>query len=1095
MKREALKRPAGVAPAPGDVDWPAWLERQTVSPQGVDLALGPCPTAEATNLSARVPVASGGQAKDFAWRFPLYSEECPFPKNDVASRKGVICFEEDAVLPCRRIVPQALVRSAVALAALFLPAPTLIAAPSLAAPAGTPEVLLAEIRGTTLDPAHAVHVEGVELDAGPGRLLLVSGALIPSTEVGGSVEELVFLGRARLQIEPPDDIEAGQLELYTGGRRLNEAITEAVLVVGDDRAVAALLDRPVVEALDAETVRRARELFASWKDGATRRHLAVEASILLDALGEPGYDELFVGQLRSEKLGEFLFRIDPDEEEQVILGQFVPLEAEGKERRKLERELDRQRRRGRMIGLELEDLGEWQTWMSTVHGAPGHGPFEPSKYEIETSLKGHKLLLDGRCRVTLDPQSGERRSVPFTVRPDLTVTAARDSTGRDLVFVPSPGAVTVLLAEPAPLGQPVVVELDYEGNPTEKLDTKSFVLRDTLGWYPHTGLLDRATYDVTLHWPDQLDLVAPGRRLDGGKEGGMRWQRRVLEYPTLGYSFEIASFDRTTVQAGNVKVDLYIDFLSSPLVRSWRKEILQTITEALDYFQEIFGPYPLDHLTVVTSPRTYSQSLLGFMTLSSVMVGDLGFASSLLEDRRVVIAHELAHQWWGHRVGWAGYRDQWISEAMANYSALLFARNRLEKKPWRGPTSGWISALTSTTEDGRAIESLGPVVLGERLSSSRWPEAYEAIVYRKGAVVLDMIARLFGEERFTKILGAITRAADFRPISTETFLALVEKASGGAVDLDPFAREFIYSTGLPEVYYDYSFEKAHDGGWTVTGVARQQAPYRYTYRVVRRPGGGFDIAREAVLQMKMDDSRLVVPVRIVLEKADGGGRVTLQGHTLLQGRETRFHFAMPSEPVEVLFDPDHEVFGLFFNQRQRPKQTLYYRGLDLAAEGDLDGAEATYREALDAETYAGAARDEEADAGARETIARRLDVRILLRLSRLSLDRDHDQEAVEFLDRAERLLDRNDPAWIREDLKVLRARAALRRGDYQAAYDQVRHRAFHNDVEDPDGLAILAVAARQVGDEEEADRGYSAAQEAGVDLSALDERSAGPESE
>jgi len=991
-----------------------------------------------------------------------------------------------------RVPGRSIAALAVVFLSFFLPATSQAVAP----PAGDLTTsLLEEIRGETLDAAGAVQIQGVALDAGPGRLVLEDGTLIPATGVGGAVEEMVFLGRARLVLEPPDDVEAGQLALYTGGRRLDEEITEAVLAVGKDQAVAALLDRPARQpetALDPEILARARELFTAWHDGATRRHLAVETSILLDALGEPGYEDLFVGQLRSEELGEILYLVDPDEAEQVNLGQFVPLEAEGKERRKLERELDRQRRRGRMIGLELDDLGEWQTWMSTVQGEPGRGSFEPSRYEIEARLEGRKLQLTGRCRVTLDPQSSWRRSVPFTVGSDVTVTAARDGDGRDLVFIPSPGAVTVILPEPAPPGEPVIVELDFEGSPITKLDTKSFVLRDTVGWYPHTGLLDRATYDVTLHWPDQLDLAAPGRRLDGGKERGMRWQRRVLEHPTFGFSFEIASFDRTTAKAGNVEIELYVDFLSSPLVKDWKKEILQTITESLDYYQELFGPYPLDHLTVVTSPRGYSQALLGFMTLSSVMVGDLGFGSFFLEDRRVVIAHELAHQWWGHVVGWTGYRDQWISEAMANYSALLFARNRLEKKPWRGPTTGWMRALTRPTEDGRPIESLGPVVLGERLSSSRWPSAYEAIVYRKGAVVLDMIARLFGEDGFTKILGAITRAADFRPVSTETFLELVERASGGAVDLDPFARQYIYGTGLPVVYYDYRFKQAEDGGWTVSGEARQQSPYRYEVRVVSRPDGGFDVEREAVQQMEMTDSRLVVPVRIMIEKPDGGGQGRLEGQTLLQGPETEFHFPIPYEPVEVLFDPEHEVFGRFYNRRRWPRQALYFRGLALAAKGDLDGAEAAYREALEADVFDGTALgDEEPDEDDLEESGRRLEVRILLHLCRLALDRDAggdqegDLEAAAELDRAEALLVKDDPSWMHDDLKVLRARIALRQGNFQAAYDEVRHKAFRDDVEDTEGLAILAVAARRVGDQEEADRGYQAAEEAGVDLSAL----------
>jgi aminopeptidase N len=284
-----------------------------------------------------------------------------------------------------------------------------------------------------------------------------------------------------------------------------------------------------------------------------------------------------------------------------------------------------------------------------------------------------------------------------------------------------------------------------------------------------------------------MDLVAAGRRTDGGKEGGLRWERRVTERPTFGVSFEVGSFKEYHARAGDMALTLYVDYFSSSVVNPWRDELLEAVAGSLENYGEVFGEYPFDELTVVTAPRGFSQSLLGFVTLSSAMVGDLGSLSFFLEDRRTVVAHEVAHQWWGYVVGWKGYRDQWISEAMANYSALLYARNRLEERPWRGPTTGWCTALTRTTADGRPLESIGPVVLGARLISSHAEGAYEAIVYQKGAVVLDMIARIFGEETFLKVLGAIARAVDFRSVSTEDFVALIEKASGA--ELAPFAAQ------------------------------------------------------------------------------------------------------------------------------------------------------------------------------------------------------------------------------------------------------------------------------------------------------------------
>lgn len=977
---------------------------------------------------------------------------------------------------------------------------------------GGPQRVLDALRAARLDPAAAVEVAGLRLAAGPGQLRIEDGFLFPVTPVAGpageQVREMVFAGRARLELAAPDAIEAGQLSLFTGGPRLDERLSEAVLVIANDAAANALFGRPRAAAVDAEIVRRAQERFESWRESPERRYLAVEESVFLDAFGEPGYESYFAGWFRGEELGDFLLLVDPEAPEPVTLGQFVPVDAEDKERATIERQLQRQQRRGRLIGLRVGDLGTWDTWLSApLAGATGTGadgavaPFEPRHYELDVTLDGRKLELSGRARITLEATAGGHRAIPFSFSPDVRVRSARDGAGQDLFLVDRSGEALVLLPAAVAAGEDAVVELEWTGSPLEKIDTRSFVLRNTLAWYPHAGNQDRATYDATLHWPSGMDLVAAGRRTGGGKEGGLRWERRVTERPTFGVSFEIGTFKEYHAQAGDVAVTLYVDYLSSPLVNPWRDQILEAVTGSLEYYGEVFGAYPSDELTVVTAPRARSQSLLGYVTLSSAMVGDLGFLSYFLEDRRTVVAHEVAHQWWGHRVGWKGYRDQWISEAMASYSAILYARNRLEQRPWRGPTTGWQSALTDSTADGRTLESLGPVVLGERLISSRASGAYEAIVYQKGAVVLDMISRIFGEETFVKILGAIAKAVDFRSVSTEDFVALIENASGA--DLGPFVDQFIYGTGLPEVYYRYDFAEAKDGSWTISGVARQQSPYRYTYRVVDLGDGRLDVAREAVSQMAVAESRLVVPVQIEAYdpgKEETGGRrrkgrnaaetgnTRLQGHTLLTGGETEFHFDVPLKPVEVFFDRDHEVFGRFFNERRHPKRMAFYRGLDRAAEGDLAGAEAACREALAAATFAGADLDGGRDEKELSEEGRLLDAHIHLHLARVYLRGGHDGEASEEVAQARGLFHRDDPGWMEEEARILEARLALRRGDPRAAYDLLRKKLLRDAVEDVEGVTALAIAASALGEREAMETAMGTAADAGVDLALLETR-------
>lgn len=997
-------------------------------------------------------------------------------------------------------MPSAVVR---ALPPLLAAAVCALAAAVPAAWADDPAALLEALRASDLEPERAVALKGVELDTGLARFRVEEGTLVPTAAVGAGALELAFVGRGRLVLEAPDEIEAGQLELFTGARRLDEVVTEAVFVVGSDAAAGAILGRAAA-APEAAVLERAAAILADWRESPERRALGVEQALLLDALGEPAYDAYFAGWFRGEELGEFLYAVEPGTAEQVTLGQFEPLDLTAKQERRLERQLHREQRRGRLIGLEMEDLGTFDTWLSAPRAGPDGGPapeaspFEPERYVLDVRLDGRKLELTGRARVELRAVTGSSRAPTFYVNPALQVRAARDGDGGELFFHQVLSWIRVVLPEAPAAGETVVVELDYSGAILEKLDTKSFVLLDTLTWYPHAGAIDRALYDVTLHWPDQLDLVAAGRRIDGGDEpGGMHWERRTTERPTFGYSFEVGRFrSRLTGKAGDVDVTLYVDFFSEPLLRASRDEILQAVTDSLAYFEETFGPYPLDELTVVTSPRGFSQSLLGFVTLSTVMVAD-ELAWLGLEDYRTVVAHEIAHQWWGHQVGWKSYRDQWISEAAANYAAVLFARNHLKAAGNRGPTSGWQGALTRTTDDGRALESIGPLVLGQRLLSTRGGGAYEPIVYRKGAVVLDMLARTWGEEKFLELLRQIVQVSGFRPISTEDFLALVERITGH--DMDPFAHQFIYGTGLPEVYYTYSFGERAGGGWTVTGRAWQQSPYRFRYRVAEGPGGNLDVVRETVDQMEVGASSLVVPVYIAYydPAQDEGGRrrkgpdpkevgnAMLRGHTLLSGPETTFQFEIEERPTEVWFDRDEQVFGRFFNERRHPKRILYYQGLDHDAAGRLDEAEGAYRKALEAPTFAGADFDREIDPKDTEEHGRLLDRRIHRSLARLCLRSGRDAEAEAHLERGEGLARKDDPWWLEEDLRVLRSRLALRRGEPRAAYELLRKKLLRDRIYDTEGLAVLAIAAREVGDEAEYQAAVEDLEGTGVDLSAL----------
>jgi hypothetical protein len=965
-----------------------------------------------------------------------------------------------------------------------------------------PAALQRELAASRLDLERAVTLKNVQLAAGLGTLHLDDGILVPATAAGGRTAEMVFLGSGRLVLEPPDEIEAGQLELFTGIRRLDEEVTEVALVLGMDAAVQALLRKPKA-TLDAVQTARCEEIWKSWKGGSERRLLGMETALLLDAAGDPSFQGYFAARFRGKEQGDFLYFVEPAAQEQVTLGRFVPFEASAREKRKILKEIARQQRRGRLIGLELDDLGQWDTWVSASlrkkDGQPsqGNASFEPQKYTLELRV-AEDLGASGRARIELQPVVRGARAVVLRLFADLDVTKVTDGSGRPLFFSRTRDELVVLLPAPVADGETVTLAVEYGGKLIDKSDG-SFALAETGAWYPRAGTTDRAHYDVTFRWPKKLELLAGGRKAGGGEEGGVRWERRVVDFPTNNFSFEVGRYLIETVHAGHVQVTLAMDPDVKRMGKEAREEIKRTVADSLTYFEELFGPYPLDELAVVTVPRGFSQAAApGFVTLSSFMMYDLEFFNVLfgLEDRRTVIAHEIAHQWWGHTVGWASYRDQWISEAMANYAAVLFGRNRLswdDRRLGLRPTSGWQEDLLGELPDGRVIESVGPVVLGVRLGSSRAGDAYQPIVYKKGAVILDMLARSLGQDDFPKVLRQIVKVASNRSLSTEDFLSLIEQIT--SADLDPFARQYVYGTGLPEVYYTYRFEPADGGTWVVKGTARQNAPYRFHYRVVKTDrGGGFDVARERLDQIQVESSALVVPVTISIYdpgREDGKKRgkekeanALAKAHILLRGASTEFSIDLEQAPRDFWLDPDKEVFGRFFNASRYPKRMLYYQGLDAAAAGQMKEAESLFAQALAAEVEVVTDPATATDKQVLRHEGRLVDAMIELLRARLWLDQGREGEARQAFERSRKVLTAYGS--FQESLAIVESRLDLRNGAPEKAFRRLRKGVLRRGtVEGTEGYVLLAIAAQATGHLEELKTALEVAKENGADVALL----------
>jgi hypothetical protein len=969
----------------------------------------------------------------------------------------------------------------------------LAAAPAAADPG--PQELLQEIRALALRVDEGVSIGPIKFDAGLAKFQIDDGILFPASPVGGQVVEMVFLGRARLLLTPPDEVEAGQLDLFTGTRELDEEIEEAVIAMARQEDVDVLFRDRRKTSPDAAQQERARELYREWKTGRVREVLGVEPQLLMDAVGDRVAADFFAAWMRSERLGDLVYTLDPSNREQITLGQFVPLDATEKELRKLGKLIERAQRHGDLIGLTLDDLGTFDTWLSSSlkgregQGLMGHTGVEPVRYTIDASLEGDDLAMTSTARIALVGVIPGRRVVPFLLPSEMTVRQVLDGSGNVLVHERFEDQLLVFLPGPIERNDNFQIEIRYSGRPIESPARGRYRLVDPLGWYPHCGTQDRATYDVTLRWPEELTLVGSGKKTGGGRDGDVLWERRVLNLPTVGFSFELGSYRTARFDvAGHIAVEVSFE-KALDLSNEIREEIEKSVAETLTLYEETFGPYPLDTLTLATVERDYSQGLLSFVTLA--LGGDM--------DPPTLIAHELAHQWWGNQVGVASYRDAWLSEAMATYSAQLYADtiDGEDRLPF-GPTTGWKDALSVETPSGRIVESLGPIVLGDRLDSTKG-EAYDDVVYLKGGIVLETLGEYLGTDVFNRSLATIYEGASGRVISTEMFITMLERVSG--TRLDGFFDRYVYGTGIPEVYYDYGFRESGDGTWTVEGQARQQVPYRYDYGLRELGDGTWDITRRGVSEYDVEKSTVVAPVQIVTCPAEGEpgapasknecsapreGNPVHVDRLVVNGASAPFSFGVEGRPVSLWLDRNDEVLARCYNATREPKRIGLYRGFDLEAEGRLDEAEAELRSALVAEV----ATQLDAEKLETEKVVRRrgkiLDARIHLALAGILLDTDRVDQARDELRAARKALGTSTPGWLDAELDLVEARVELREGDAEAAYRRLKKLLTgRSAVASTEGYMLMAIAARRTGHAEEFDFAIENAAQRGADTSLL----------
>jgi aminopeptidase N len=412
----------------------------------------------------------------------------------------------------------------------------------------------------------------------------------------------------------------------------------------------------------------------------------------------------------------------------------------------------------------------------------------------------------------------------------------------------------------------------------------------------------------------------------------------VSERPIPLAGFNLGKYKVATAQAGDVTVETYAtteverDFPSpriqvvvpnpaDPAPRLGQQLIVpnrpspvhnevsvgETAARAIQYYAQRFGPYPYSHLALTQMPGRDSQGWPGLVFLSSYAFLDQQEREQLhYEPYRILLqqsipAHETAHQWWGDLITWNSYRDQWFSEGLANYCALMMLQ---EKDPagFRQVMEGYRRDLIEKdkNKDDSSPMDAGPVTLGARLLSSRFPGGYEAILYGRGTWLFHMLRTMMkdaavqeggrkgkstgsADEPFVRALRKVRQRYEGQSISTSELLDVFAEdlppalRYEGKKSLDWFLEGWINGTSLPKLQVKAVKFTPKGAGSVVSGIIVQK-----------------DAPQDLVTS---------VPVYAVL----AGKQTVLLGRVFADGEESSFHMPAPAGARKIVLDPNETI--------------------------------------------------------------------------------------------------------------------------------------------------------------------------------------------
>ena len=703
--------------------------------------------------------------------------------------------------------------------------------------------------------------ENIALPMDVGTFEFKSGTITLLAPVNKFETGAIFIGQGHFTLKPLTTLDTSEMVRRSGSPTAEEEFSEAVFRFTPDQF-------PQFGAAlgpQTDTPAQASAAFQHWKEKLRHRHEVPEGltqgllenetidnvdADLLAALYNPKHPPFFNAYMRGSphKDLRFFLRVrvgaipQIDSPEEVALINF-----DGG---------------GMDDGIWYSQHLRTELQAHTANSNQDKRLFATRRYNIETVIAKNEHLFS-RATITFEPLVPGERVMKFGLLPTLRVLRVSSEKGQDIHFIQEnrreDGSFYVVLDEAPPMGQTHSITVEYGGDKVLfNAGGGSYYFQARTSWYPNlNGFGEKALYDLTFKVPHSNVVISVGKLEGQRTEAGFAVTHWVTPVPIAVAGFNYGQYQKIDFPDTITHYEIsgyYLPELPDNL-RGYQSSALGGMAPgsmtkyALDQARAqmqvctlFFGRAPYENLYITEQPNfNFGQSWpnLVYLPISAyidstqrwLLFGhiDSKFTGFVQE----VTPHEVAHQWFGHSIGWASYHDQWLSEGFADFAAGLFLQQAVGPKWQKDYLDYWERQRVRILEKnnfGVSPNDAGPLWLGLRLISPRTEQAYQGVTYSKGAYVLAMLRSLMRadmgsagdpDQAFIDMMHDFTESHRQIPASTESFKAIVEKHMTSKMDLqhngrlDWFFREWVLGTHVPRYSFKYDVQPAEGGKFRV----------------------------------------------------------------------------------------------------------------------------------------------------------------------------------------------------------------------------------------------------------------------------------------